>query len=122
MRNLSWGSPHCDPQITSDSTGPSAAPGAGTNAGLRQRDTAIFDMAESITQPQDGNIPTRSTLTIHESLLSVLNAQTCDRPEAPETNHTQKHTGDKTYLKRRDHACCPFRETALLEKKMLSLC
>ncbi len=33
-----------------------------------------------------------------------------DRPEAPENNHTQKRTGDKTSLKRRDHPCCSFRE------------
>ncbi len=31
VRNSSWGSPHCDPQITSDSTGNSTAPDAGTN-------------------------------------------------------------------------------------------
>ncbi len=33
-----------------------------------------------------------------------------DRPEATETDHTQKRTGDKTSLKRRDHPCCSFRE------------
>ncbi len=78
VRNSSWGSPHRNPQITSDSTGCSGTPGAGTNARSRQRqrDSAMFDIAESITQLRDGHVPTRRTWTIHESLLSVLNAQT----------------------------------------------
>ncbi len=78
VRDSSWGSPDRNPQITSDSTGCSGAPDAGTHAGSRQRqrDSAMFDIAESITQLRDGHVPTRRTWTVHESLLSVLNAQT----------------------------------------------
>ncbi len=75
-RSSTWGSPYSDPQTTSDSTGCRATPGAGTNAGSRQRDSAMFDITESITQLRDGHVPTRRTWTIHESFLSVLNAQT----------------------------------------------
>ncbi len=80
VRNSTWGSPHRNPQITSDSTGCSAAPCARANARLRQRqrDSAMFDTAESIALLRDGHVPTRRTWTIHESLLSVLNAQTCE--------------------------------------------
>ncbi len=39
-----------------------------------------------------------------------------DRPEVPGSDHTQKRTGDKTSLKRRDHPCYSFREIALSEK------
>ncbi len=77
--NLHWGSPHRNPQITSDSTGCCAAPFcARTNARSRQRqrDPAMFDTAESIAQLRDGHVPTWRTWTIHESFLSVLNAQT----------------------------------------------
>ncbi len=78
VRNSTWGSPHRNPQITSDSTGCCAAPCARANARSRQRqrDPAMFDTAESIAQLRDGHVPTRRTWTIHESLLSVLNAQT----------------------------------------------
>ncbi len=78
VRNSTWGSPHRNPQITSDSTGCCAAPCARTNARSRQRqrDPAMFDTAESIAQLRDGHVPTRRTWTIHESFLSVLNAQT----------------------------------------------
>ncbi len=79
VRTSTWGSPHRNPQITSDSTGCCAAPFcARTNARSRQRqrDPAMFDTAESIAQLRDGHVPTRRTWTIHESFLSVLNAQT----------------------------------------------
>ncbi len=79
VRTSTWGSPHRNPQITSDSTGCCAAPFcARTNARSRQRqrDPALFDTAESIAQLRDGHVPTRRTWTIHESFLSVLNAQT----------------------------------------------
>ncbi len=77
VRNSTWGSPHRNPQITSDSTGRTAALGAGTNAKSRQRqrDPAMFDIAESITQLRDGYIPTRITWNIHKWFLFVLNAQ-----------------------------------------------
>ncbi len=79
VRTSTWGSPYRNPQITSDSTGCCAAPFcARTNARSRQRqrDPAMFDTAESIAQLRDGHVPTRRTWTIHESFLSVLNAQT----------------------------------------------
>ncbi len=79
VRTSTWGSPHRNPQITSDSTGCCAAPFcARTNARSRQRqrDSAMFDTAESIAQLRDGHVPTWRTWTIHESFLSVLNAQT----------------------------------------------
>ncbi len=79
VRTSTWGSPHRNPQITSDSTGCCAAPVcARTNARSRQRqrDPAMFDTAESIAQLRDGHVPTWRTWTIHESFLSVLNAQT----------------------------------------------
>ncbi len=78
VRNSTWGSPHRNPQITSDSTRCCAALCARTNARSRQRqrDPAMFDIAETIAQLQDGHVPTRRTWTIHESLHSVLNAQT----------------------------------------------
>ncbi len=44
-----------------NSTGRSAATGAGRNAKSRQRDPAMFDITESITQLQDGDVPTRRT-------------------------------------------------------------
>ncbi len=58
-------------------TGRSAAPGAGTNvrSQQRQREPVMFDIADSIRQLRDGHVPTRRTWTIHESFLSVLNAQ-----------------------------------------------
>ncbi len=71
VSSSTWGSPHRDPQITSDSTGCSATPGAGMNAGSRQRDSAMFDIAESITQLRDTHVHTRRTWTIHESFLSA---------------------------------------------------
>ncbi len=37
-----------------------------------------------------------------------------DRPEAPEIDRTQKRTGDKTSLKRRDHPCTLLEKSALL--------
>ncbi len=40
-----------------------------------------------------------------------------DRPEAPEIDHTQKRTGDKTSLKRRDHPCTLLEKFALLVLK-----
>ncbi len=40
-----------------------------------------------------------------------------DRPEAPEIDRTQKRTGDKTSLKRRDHPCTLLEKSALLVLK-----
>ncbi len=77
VRDSSWGSPDRNPQITSDSPDAAAprVPGrtriAAEAEGLRK-----FDIAESITQLRDGHVPTKRTWTIHESPLSVLNAQT----------------------------------------------
>ncbi len=40
-----------------------------------------------------------------------------NRPEAPEIDRTQKRTGDKTSLKRRDHPCTLLEKSALLVLK-----
>ncbi len=120
MRDSSWGSPDRNPQITSDSTGCSGARGAGTNAGSRQRqrDSAKFDIAESITQLRDGHVPTREHEPSTKAPSACLNAQTREaaivtvlRRQKPTT--PKKRTGYKTSLKRRDHPCCSFREFAL---------
>ncbi len=61
--NSTWGSPHRNPQTTSDSTGCCAALCARANARSRQRqrDPTMFDTAESIAQLRDGHVPTRRT-------------------------------------------------------------
>ncbi len=84
----------------------------------------VFDImfdTESIMQLWDNHVLTRRTWTIHEShqRAECANMWGSDRdcPEAPGNDHTQKHTGYKTFLKRRDHRCCSFKEIALLVLK-----
>ncbi len=63
------------PLTPPDAVPPRFVPGRTPDRG-RQRDPAMFDTTESIAQLRDGHVPTRRTWTIHESFLSVLNAQT----------------------------------------------
>ncbi len=55
---------------------PPRVPGRTPDHGRGRGTPAMFDTAESIAQLRDGHVPTRRTWTIHESFLSVLNAQT----------------------------------------------
>ncbi len=125
------GKPSPWPSITSDSTGYSATPGARTNAESRQRqrDSAMFDTAESIRNSQMVMSPFLffsffSFEEEHEPPTKASSA--CWMPRhvrqrswpswAPGNDHTQKRTGDKTSLKIRDHPWYSFREIALSEK------
>ncbi len=65
VRTSTWGSPHRNPQITSDSTGCCAAPfcaRTNTRSRQRQRDPAMFDMSllrnsEMVMSPQEEHEP-----------------------------------------------------------------
>ncbi len=118
VRNSTWGSPHRDPQISSDSTRRSTALSAGTNAGSWQRDSAIFNIVVFYATPRWSSpykenmnhlrkLPQRAECPNMWGSYRVL-------PEAPGNNHTQKRTGDKTSLK--DATTC----VALLEKCSLN--
>ncbi len=120
VRTSTWGSPHRNPQTPRtppDACPPRFVPGRTPDRG-RGRGTPPCLTQRSLCATPRGHVPTRRTWTIHESFLSVLNAQTRGRqwswrPEAPEIDRTQKRTGDKTSLKRRDHPCTLLEKSAL---------
>ncbi len=110
---LLLGSPHRDPQSPSDSTGCSATPGMPgrtLNRGRGRGTPPVWHSGVYNATPR-WSCPLsffwRRTWTTHKSFLSVLMPRHVRQRSwpswAPGNDHTQKRTGDKTSLKRRDH-------------------
>ncbi len=125
VRTSTWGSPHRNPQITSDSTRMLCRPVlcqderqiAAEAEGLRHVwHSGVYCATPRWSCPHMKNMNHPRKLPQRAECPDTWGSDR-DRPEAPEIDRTQKRTGDKTSLKRRDHPCTLLEKSALLVLK-----